>query len=71
MKMIAYSQGIKERLKKQNKNKVLRCPPCSGETTNTKCLPRPSIFLNVNREGGEVKRGAGGCLSLARILTVA
>lgn len=32
-----------------------RCPPCSGETTNRKCL-FASIFLNVNCERGEVKR---------------
>lgn len=33
----------------------VRCPPCSGETTNRKCL-FASIFLNVNCERGEVKR---------------
>lgn len=33
----------------------MRCPPCSGETTNRKCL-FASIFLNVNCESREVKR---------------
>lgn len=33
----------------------MRCPPCSGETPDRKCL-FASIFLNVNCERGEVKR---------------
>lgn len=44
--------------KKNNNNNncvLVRFPPCSGETTNRKCL-FASIFLNVNCERGEVKR---------------
>lgn len=37
------------------RKKLVRCAPCSGETTNRKCL-FASIFLNVSYERGEVER---------------
>lgn len=57
---------------RRKKNCVLvRCPPCSGETTNRKCL-FAAIFLNVNCERGEMKGdGHRGSLNLSHSLTVA